>query len=127
MSQNLLYYEVLIDGKTIFNSEQHSMPMSYEFLTNNEQIQEHVFQIKVNGKRKLIESKSDTEAALNLEKLEMDNINILPMVQGKYLHNFNGFGEDTVEEFSTVLGCDGILEFTFLTPLSHWVALDYPY
>lgn len=127
ITENPLHIDVLIDGKkyTINNPVSKNLSLLVEY--DDTKVQHHNFKLCVSGKRNLIESKNDVNAALEIKKINFDNLDVLPMITGTYSHNFNGYGEQATEEFTKCLGCDGVLEFNFYSPLSYWFSKHYPY
>ena len=101
--------------------------LSLDFEYDDTVVCKHEFKIDVSGKRNIIDTKGDTDAAIEIKNIHFNAIDIGPMVTGIYSHNFNGFGDETKQEFTTFLGCDGVLEFDFYLPMSMWVIKQYPY
>jgi hypothetical protein len=101
--------------------------LSFDFEYDDTSVCKHEFKICVLGKRNTIDTKDDTNAAVEIKNIHFDTIDIVPMIKGTYSHNFNGYGDDTKEEFTTFLGCDGVLEFDFYLPMSMWLIKQYPY
>ena len=122
-----LNVDILIDEQCYFNGSSSDIPMTVDVAYDETCATQHVFKLVVDGKRKLIDTFDDSDTVLEIKKLNFNNIDVLPMIKGKYIHDFNGFGEQTEEEFNTVVGCDGVLTFNFYTPVSYWVTKEYPY
>jgi len=127
LTKDALSYEIFVDkisyGKQLADHEAYT----FEFEADDTQIIKHLFEIKISGKRALIETTDNVDAAVELKSLTFDGIEVIPVIKGTFTHNFNGYGDHTIEEFGTVFGCDGTLAFDFDTPLSYWISKDYPY
>jgi hypothetical protein len=101
--------------------------LSFDFEYDDTNVCKHEFKIYVSGKRNTINTNNDTNAAIEIKNIHFNGFNIVPMIKGTYSHNSNGFGNEIKEDFTTFLGCDGLLEFDFYSPLSMWVIKQYPY
>ena len=119
--------EFYIDDRLRFSRLNKEKIVILELCNDELDTQSHCLKIVVKGKRQIIDHSNDSTAALEINKLLFNGIDVLPMIQGTFTHDFNGFGESTTEDFCTILGCDGTLQFTFYTPLSYWIAKQYPY
>lgn len=126
-SARALSVDILIDKQCYFSGSSGDDMVAVDIAYDETIVTQHVVEIVINGKRKLIDTLDDSDTVLEIKKLNFNNIDVLPMIKGKYIHNFNGFGEQTEEEFNTMIGCDGVLSFGFYTPLSYWVSKEYPY
>ena len=122
-----LSVDILIDKQCYFNGSSGNDTVAVDVAYDETIVTQHLFEIVVNGKRKLIDTLDDSETVLEIKKLNFNSIDVLYMIKGKYIHNFNEFGEQTEEEFNTMIGCDGVLSFGFYTPLSYWFSKEYPY
>ncbi len=62
-------------------------------------------------------------AEIIIDNIKFDDYDITQLLeqQAYYTHNFNGYGEHVTELFSKCLGCNGIVEFKFTTPLYLWL------
>ena len=118
---------VFIDNVCFYKKStiDHNISIPFEYDCTN--IQKHELQLRLEGKRKLIDIKNETETYIEIEQITFNNLNVVNVLQGTYTHNFNGFGDDIVEEFSYVMGCDGTAELIFYTPISYWFSLEYPF
>ncbi len=126
-TKDALSYEILVDKVSYHKSKANQEVCNFEFESDDTQVIKHLFEIKISGKRTLIDTTKNVDAAVELQLITFDNIDVIPMIKGSYTHDFNGYGNHTVEEFNTVVGCDGTLAFEFNTPLSYWISKDYPY
>ncbi len=87
---------------------------------------EHAFQIEFLGKRRLIDQGVD-ESLITwvIEEFFIDTFNLLPLLGGKikssYQHDYNGYGSLTTTEFTSVVGCDGLIKINIITPILHWI------
>jgi len=126
-TKDALSYEILVDKVSYHKSTANQDVCHFEFEANDTQVTKHLFEITISGKRTLIDATNNVDAAVELKFITFDNIDVIPMIKGTFTHDFNGYGNHTVEEFCTVFGCDGTLAFEFDTPLSYWITKDYPY
>ena len=127
LSTNVLTCDFIINGQHYCTRDNNKQVVSFEFWYDPLLTQSHTLELVVKSKLQFIDNYNDTQAAVKIKKVSFNGIDVLPMLTGTFTHNFNGFGTITQEEFSSVLGCDGVLQFKFHTPLSYWIALDYPY
>jgi hypothetical protein len=128
ITNNPLHIEIIVDDQkyTLDHPTSKSIALLIDY--NDTEATQHALKLYVSGKRDLIESMDDVNAAVEITGVSFNGLDVLPMLTGAtYSHNFNGYGEKVVEEFTTFLGCDGVLEFEFYLPVSYWVAKCYPY
>ena len=65
-----------------------------------------------------------SDAHLRVENITIDDIILDEVLESQklpYYHNFNGTGEETVDQFFNLLGCNGVAEFKFTTPFYLWL------
>lgn len=60
---------------------------------------------------------------LTIRNMCFDEINVDQILYEKslYLHDYNGTGQDTQEEFYGDMGCNGSVKFCFTTPIYLWL------
>jgi hypothetical protein len=131
-TENHLDFKIFVDQNLLYSSNTTANCSSVLFDYNDTDISEHCFRLVICGKRLLIDSKDDADAALILNSLRFNNINILPAVRMTYSHNQNGFGDSVVEQYqkndiNLFYGFDGEVSFEFFTPLSYWIVSEYPF
>jgi len=129
ITENVLTVDIFIDNIKCFNGTPTAESLSIPFEYDETKISPHVFELVVSGKRRIIDTFDDTNAAVEIKKITFDNIDVLPMVSrtSSYRHNYNDFGDLTTQEFTTFLGHDGTLKFEFFVPMLYWLTLEYPY
>jgi hypothetical protein len=92
-------------------------PHSFAFVFSDTQDKSYDVEIIMSGK-----IDPDTQVVLSDLKFDsyvMDNLFIEQFAT--YHHNFNGTGDNVSELFTPVLGCDGVIKFTFITPIYQWL------
>jgi len=67
-----------------------------------------------------------SSAQITVKDIELDDINLSEMFFNNddlitYTHNNNGYGDEIVDVFDACLGFNGVVEFTFETPLYVWL------
>lgn len=89
---------------------------------------QHVLEIELSNKQphhtvisNLGEIQQD--AVIEIYSLRLANIDITSvlMQQSQYRHDFNGSRPPTVDAFSGIMGCNGVVEFSFTSPIYNWL------
>lgn len=95
---------------------------------DDDQDGDHVLQIELSGKRvehTVLDQNSQIlqDRVIELREFSLDGINLgaefFPRMN--YAHDFNGTAPHIVDEFFGIMGCNGVLEFKFQTPISMWL------
>jgi len=61
---------------------------------------------------------------ISITNICFDDLDITPIILINplaYKHNFNGYGEETVEKFYDIAGCNGDITLEFTTPFYLWL------
>lgn len=110
----------------------------FNFEYNEKVIVRHEFDLVITGKTELLNSVNDDsmiknqviDSAYIINNIQFDNYDVIPilMTSSKYYHTQNNNVEDCiVEDYTNWLGYDGVLKFTFVTPLFAWFLSDFEY
>lgn len=92
-------------------------PGSFKYTFDDSKTETHNVQIKMSGKK-------NPDSLIFLNNLQFDRYKIEPIMLQKfaqYSHNFNGNGKDVTDMYTSIMGCNGTIDFTFSTPLYKWL------
>ena len=126
-SSKALHVMILINELCVYDAFVSDHKIKYLLQYDPTAIQQHKFQLVLGGKRKLIDSDNDVDTCLKINKINFNDLDVIPCIQGSYKHDSNGFGKSVSEEFGQWLGADGVIEFMFYTPISYWFSAKYPF
>jgi hypothetical protein len=64
-----------------------------------------------------------SDARISVSNIEFDGIALNQLVPAlaEYQHNFNGTGEQIIDEFYGEMGCNGTVSLKFATPIYLWL------
>jgi hypothetical protein len=107
-----------------------------EFEYDSSQITKHSIELKVDRKKEYLnkfykqEILDDVPSLMYIiDSIESDGHSIFPIIEktARYHHNTNGDSLDMVEDFTNVMGFDGTIKFTILTPMFTWFLTDFEF
>ena len=119
--------EIWIDNTCVFDQEQVSkkVDVDHEFSDDDG---EHVLRITLKNKlpeHTRVDDQNNivSDALLSVTEISFDEIDCTQIVQDLaiYRHNFNGTGLDIEDQFFGDLGCNGVVELKFTTPVYLWL------
>lgn len=64
-----------------------------------------------------------SDVSLKISRVSFDGISIQQYLENtnRYLHDHNGHSAPVCEQFYGIMGCNGIVEMTFETPVFLWL------
>jgi hypothetical protein len=116
-----------INNQCVYDCVDTQHQINHVFEYDEHSINQHSLQIKMSGKKQLIEENNDTDTCLEIISITFDGKDVKPLMNASYTHDHNGFGESTTETLVDSMGMDGVAEFKFSTPLSYWFSAQYPF
>jgi hypothetical protein len=99
----------------------------YEFA--DDQDTEHNISIEISGKR-AEDTEIDAQGNIVADSLlhinnftisEIDITEVITIKSSTYTHNFNGNGNQVTEKFYGTIGCNGVIQFKFSSPIYIWL------
>ena len=120
-------FEVLLDGKSMFQTEHVVGPCQITFDINDDEAV-NTLQFVMSGKTEQHTTVDDnsnitSDTLLKISNVQVDDI-ILDQFLNKlveYTHDFNGTQESTNDKFYGTMGCNGTAKFEFTTPFYLWL------
>lgn len=125
-----LLVSFLHNNEVVYQPTEITKLTEIEFDLSDEEGLEHSIKIIMSGKTEehtVLDDKTGdivTDTHLIFNNFSVDEIDIDHILLTKpwpYTHNFNGTGEETVDEFYDIVGCNGTIEFKFTTPFYIWL------
>ena len=119
--------EVWIDDTCVFDQNHVTEPVavSHEFSDDDG---EHVLHLTLKNKlpeHTRIDDQGNimSDTLLGVTAISFDEIDCTQIVQdlAVYRHNFNGTGAEIDDQFFDAMGCNGIVELKFSTPVYLWL------
>ena len=119
--------EIWIDDTCVFDQDRVNEPavVEHEFSDDDG---EHVLRITLKNKlpeHTRVDDQNNivSDALLSVTEISFDEIDCTQIVQDLaiYRHNFNGTGLDIEDQFFGDLGCNGVVELKFTTPVYLWL------
>ncbi len=104
-----------------------STDVVYEFA--DDQDTEHNISIEISGKR-AEDTEIDAQGNIVADSLlhinnftisEIDITEVITVKSSTYTHNFNGNGNQVTEKFYGTIGCNGVIQFKFSSPIYIWL------
>lgn len=126
-----------INGQVLSSADfQGTLNLNFEY--NENLIARHEFELVVNGKVELLKSINNNptardhliDSAYIIDSIKFGEYDVVPILlkSAKYHHTQNNNIEEcVVEDYTNWLGCDGVVKFTFVTPLFAWFLSDFEY
>ena len=126
-----------INGQVLSSVDtQGTLNLNFEY--NENLVVRHEFEIIVNGKVELLKSIHNNptvreqliNSAYIINSVKFGEYDVTPILlkSAKYYHTQNNnVTECVAEDYTNWLGCDGIVKFTFVTPLFAWFLSDFEY
>lgn len=124
-----LSFTVKLDGETVWQQDAVNQPSDIVVpIPDTNTAASHTLTFELGNK--LPQHTSVDEAGTILQDVclqiidpTIDDIRIEHPLQknSRYQHNFNGHGDTIDDEFFGVMGCNGIVTFTFTTPIFYWL------
>lgn len=127
VAQNPLTFSARLNGHTFFEKV---IDQCYycEYTFDEDQATQHVLELELSNKTAahthLNESGEIIEDSLiRIRDIKFENINIEQLVheQSTYTHDFNGTQPQHTESFYGTMGCNGIVQLKFTTPMYLWM------
>jgi len=122
-----LGFEVLLDGHSMFKTENVTGPNQISFEINDDEAT-HKLQFIMTGKNaehtKIDDNNNITsDVLLKLFNITIDDISIDQFLTNliEYVHNFNGSENIVTDKFYGNIGCNGTLTLEFTTPFYLWL------
>ena len=119
--------EIWIDDTCVFDQDWVSEPVRVEHEFSDAD-GEHSLRIKLKNKMPEHTRVDDQgnileDALLSVTEIAFDEIDCTQIVQDKavYHHNLNGTGSEIQDRFFGDMGCNGIVEVKFTTPVYLWL------
>jgi hypothetical protein len=119
--------EVWIDDQKLFDQAhvQESHQISADLSDNNG---EHELRLVLKNKLRehtQVDANNNivNDARISVSDIEFDGIALNQLVPAlaEYQHNFNGSGEQIIDEFYGEMGCNGTVSLKFTTPIYLWL------
>jgi len=119
---------VRLDGTTVFDQTLTllGIPISYTF--DDAESQDHVLEIEMQGKQTHHTQVDSVGQITQDQVIEILDVSLDGLELGqvffdhaKYHHDFNGTGSDHVEKFFGTMGCNGVVQFKFASPVYLWL------
>ena len=118
---------IRLDGQELYRTDTvDSRIVLHHFLSDDDG--EHCLEIELLGKtldhtHLDADGNFEYDSCLQIDALELDDIDIVPLFQklAAYQHNFNGTDNATTERCYGTLGCNGVVSLTFATPIYLWL------
>jgi hypothetical protein len=117
---------IKFDNLIIFDSRLTEIPIEieYDFSDN----QPHVLELIMSGKEPqdtVLDATKNIiqDRVINISNVMIDDIDITALVYQKscYMHDFNGSGFQTIENFYGTMGCNGTVRFVLASPVYIWL------
>ncbi len=119
--------EIWIDNQKLFDQAhvQESHKFSADILDNDG---EHELRLVLKNKlseHTLVDADNNivSDARISVSNIEFDGIALNQLVPAlaEYQHNFNGTGDQIIDEFYGEMGCNGTVTLKFTTPIYLWL------
>jgi hypothetical protein len=119
--------EIWIDNQKLFDQAhvQESHRISVDFSDNDG---EHELRFVLKNKlseHTLVDADNNivSDARISVSNIEFDGIALNQLVPAlaEYQHNFNGTGDQIIDEFYGEMGCNGTVTLKFTTPIYLWL------
>ncbi len=123
--------EIWLDDQQIFNSDhvKQSMPIEHELSDNDG---EHSLRFVMKGKTQAHTKINEageilSDSRLIIKDVAFDEIplKILFNNLSVYSHDFNGTGKEIQDKFHGEMGCNGVVELKFTTPVYLWLLENF--
>ena len=114
--------ELIVNDEVIASVFPQKDPVKIAYNFDDSITKAHTINIVMSGK-------TDPATLIELRDLKFDIFELHELLLedvATYKHNFNGNGEEVSEVYTSLLGCDGIIEFTFTTPVYNWILNNTP-
>jgi hypothetical protein len=124
---NPITLQILLDDAAMFNKPiTAEETVSFEF---DEGDGEHTLRFLISDKNDTHVLRDNNGNVLDSTELsitdikfdEIDITNIIMVSPLEYRHNYNGNGEETVDKFYDIAGCNGEITLNFTTPIYLWM------
>lgn len=123
--------EIWIDDQKIFNTDHITDTVAYEHnMTDTDG--EHSLRFVMKGKTpdhtKINEDgEIVSDARIIIKDIEFDDISLKQMFTdlAVYTHDFNGTGDQIQDKFYGEMGCNGVVELKFTTPIYVWLLENF--
>lgn len=124
---NPIHLKILLDEYSVFDKYViKEETVSFDFAEDNE---EHTLRFLISGKTDLHTVKDNSGAILDSTQISITDISfdavditsIIMVSPLKYKHNFNNNGNDIVDKFYDIAGCNGEIILEFSTPIYLWL------
>lgn len=119
---------VLLDGQGCWQQDKITQPCHVVIDLDDSVDAEHSLQFVISGKTSEhteVDSAGNivSDSMLRLSNIHIDGINITDFIHtlATYTHDFNGSGTQITDKMYTDLGCNGVAELKFSTPLYLWL------
>lgn len=104
-------------------TQESSCVLTYEF--DDTFAMEHFLTLNIDGKKNNFEN---SDVMVMIKNIILDDVDVTRYYQNitlPYYHDSNGFGPMGTHIFSTNLGCDGRIDFSFVSPVYQWIRHVY--
>jgi len=124
---NPINLQILLDDVVMFNKRiTEEEKVSFDF---DEDESEHVLKFLISDKNEAHIMRDDDGNVLDSTEIsitdisfdDLDITNVIMVSPLTYKHNYNGNGEETVDKFYNIAGCNGEITLSFTTPIYLWL------
>jgi len=123
-SSSDLILTVRLDQQTVWHGNVPSTFIQHSFADQGS----HELEIELSNKQPhhtVISNQGEIQqdAVIEVQSLRIANIDVTSVLMQKsqYYHDFNGSQPLCVDDFSGVMGCNGVVKFSFQSPIYNWL------